>query len=1320
MASCEIIPRVTNPKTGALTESSLYKGLLDVTNNNRALSTSIYLKAIGEDVAKTPIERDSLNEVKLESLLEYYNKEEVIPDSIMNTYLSNEVGENKNDKVIVHEASFQTNRELARKAIAFNNSHRFSKSYTATIESSESKSKIKFVRSSLHPGLKEAIVKNETLYEKIVNILSKAGVGIRVMDKLDIAYAHAYTDFSTAKRSSEGLLEFITIANTHEGYESLPEEFTHVVLEMLGEEHPLVSRLYYTLMSNPQLVEAILGESVKVYSELHNNDEVLLMKEAAAKVIAEALKGNMHPALSGLLSRINSSIKDIANAIPAEDIAKAIAEVYKVASILADKSLDGSLLKEMYLTNIKVSNILYNANSQIENLKKVVETFTEIQFKKHNIALRRGEDKYVKESGDTLESMMNALKSEDASEMEGSIIVFMNNLKEELWGLNNVFNLDFENVYDTLPKRFSIINTAIQTLKAVDFALSYIDEDIKNSTLFERNLRDIYNSIAVAKKHLEGTVRHFMYATSVEQIEKYGEDVLGDLSQIKVRGGKNQTLREMLEQAPHDISTYEMWLSAASSTSDNFIRIMHRIIKHHKHRARLKFIEINKKIQKLGERAERDGITDWSFMYKRDENGNILPEQILLRDYAYFFEYIKENNIKDLRPYLEEGPGGYYYPKESMFPNKDFQRLTPTQQKYLSEYLTIKADLDHMLPHHKEKQTYLGRPIFIRKNKHDRLAAEGIIGVKRGIKDEFVKHVQDIDIQHSNEVLLDFANNPVLTVPINYVKMSEGEEFEKDYELSDAISGLSMYAHMATNFREMTSIIGFIETSKEIAEKRKIAIEDTVDTLSNEIGTVISQAFKRKGTSNFLTRYYSMLEDVVYGVGVKSSTLGNSRIDAAKLAGNLGALNGTITMSLNLLNTTSNILNGFVQNLIEGAAAQFFSTKDILTAEAIYMGNAPEIIADQGRRMKENKVSLANELFDTIQGFRVDSTSMAFNKKRWIKGFLSTETLSAGNSAGEHFLHSSTMIAILRNTILKDKSGKEVNMWDALEVVGDSGVKSLTLKLGEYTFEGKPIKSKKDFLTLVNKLSVKITKLNQKMYGIYNTLDKAHAQRYSLGVLALMYRKWIAPSFERRFEKGYYDYEMETDTEGYYRTSISFIYDNILKPLFGEGQLDIMGSYNRLSDSEKRNIMKSFREVIIFALLNILTMLLYDDDDDKPYSERTWSDLFIEYTLRRLSTEMGVMIPSTTLYTEATKIISTPIVAFQSLQHLINLTGLLNPYNYESFAGEDAIIQSGRFKDWSKAQKLMFKSPFTLFVPNIEKAMHPEYNIEYFKKEDVR
>ena len=133
--------------------------------------------------------------------------------------------------------------------------------------------------------------------------------------------------------------------------------------------------------------------------------------------------------------------------------------------------------------------------------------------------------------------------------------------------------------------------------------------------------------------------------------------------------------------------------------------------------------------------------------------------------------------------------------------------------------------------------------------------------------------------------------------------------------------------------------------------------------------------------------------------------------------------------------------------------------------------------------------------------------------------------------------------------------------------------------------------------------------------------------------------------------------------------------------------------------------------IIILALIN---GLFDDDDKDSVFNEKTWWDSFKEYQLRRLLLETGsynpIGIPS-----QGKDLLRSPSATFDVIENIVDMWELLVPSNYESIGGEDAIIQSGRYKGKSRAERAWLRSPFVPVVDNIKKASKPEDSINFFK-----
>jgi hypothetical protein len=204
--------------------------------------------------------------------------------------------------------------------------------------------------------------------------------------------------------------------------------------------------------------------------------------------------------------------------------------------------------------------------------------------------------------------------------------------------------------------------------------------------------------------------------------------------------------------------------------------------------------------------------------------------------------------------------------------------------------------------------------------------------------------------------------------------------------------------------------------------------------------------------------------------------------------------------------------------------------------------------------------------------------------------------------------------------------------------------------------------------------------------------------------MGIMFRKWIKPSLNRRFDEATYNYDLEAWTEGYYRTTGRF-FMQLVRDL-RETQFNLGARWNDLTGTEKANIKRALTETGHFlAVILILGLIEWSDDKDRP-----WLVRMTEYQARRLYTELGALIPGKSMVSEGLKILKSPAAGINTIEDMLNLTKLLYPGNYTDE------IQSGRYKGHSTAYKSFFESPIIPMNKTIYRGLHPEELIPFFKQ----
>ena len=717
-------------------------------------------------------------------------------------------------------------------------------------------------------------------------------------------------------------------------------------------------------------------------------------------------------------------------------------------------------------------------------------------------------------------------------------------------------------------------------------------------------------------------------------------------------------------------------------------------------------------------------------MFERDSKGNLSGNYISEINQALFKEKVREM-FKSLNEKYGKNPvgenaekykkerqawfdtnmeivNGKKVPKMSIYGNKQYQRLNAAQKEYYDTVMNIKSQLDSYLP---EKYTTLTNAVKIRKDLLERVKSSDDVksGTKQiweSIKDEFIRRTDDVDFG-DRATVKDFEGNEVQTLPIYFTKLKEGESAN---DLStDIVSTLTAYAAMANDFDEMNKVIDVLELGRDLLRERQITQTQGGKPLVEKfkaVGRKVEGKLTKEGeATRFVQRLNDFFEMQVYGrYMADEGTFGKTNIDKGKVANFVNRVTSMNNLALNVLSGISNVATGTVMMRIESFAGEFFNEKNTITADRIYGQSLPEYLAEIGSRVKTSKLALWDELFNVMQEYEQDVREVNFDRKSWFSRMFNTSTLFFMNNAGEHWMQNRTSLALADAYKMKAPDGKIVSLWDAMEVVPidknnkKAGAK-LQLKQGYTKADGSAF-TQDDII----KFSRKSAAINQRMHGIYNKADRSAVQRLAIGRMGMMFRKWIKPSLNRRFKSATYNYDLDTWTEGYYRTSGRFLLQ--LARDLRETQFNLAARWNELTPTEKANIRRALTETGHFlAVMTIIGLIEWSDDKDRP-----WLVRMAEYQARRLYTELGTMIPGKSMITEGLRIIKSPAAGINTIENMLDLTKLLNPWNYMDE------LQSGRYEGHSTAYKSFFESPIIPMNRTIYRGLHPETGIPFFKQ----
>ena len=1364
--SCVLTPSVRTPE-GEIKESKLFPAILSSVDNNRDRAVDIYFKVKGDKFQKNFIglPKDSNGEFTLKSVISTGVFKDLSSEKALSAQRKGAGFVDNNGKAVVKEATLDNIRLSYQKAIKYNDKN---DSFIAVpkFKLDSSGNRIVYVdvqyRTAEDAILAENMKNEMSLHGSIITALEKEGIGIGALDVLEEHELDSgVTDFTDlSKKTADGLLMLIRIAKNEKGIKALPEEFSHFVIEACTDQ-VLVKRLI-AFVNNDESLHAILGDEYDKYYKRYGGSKERLAREAAAKLLAEHMRNvfsgestqgvkDEAKASSSLLSRVWKGIREFfsnKSKKTFEDIVKESEYLYRRA---AKAALGGTLTYDVNRAKKRKWFNTSNAQSeaatrQKELLKKIIEN----QTKRWKIAEARSPEAneqaqssagidsqgiFVNQTAQYTQKQRQLKESLEVRMAEENFLMGIYEFVEQVHkGMLDAINdiNEISSITDNEQKALSL-------RRARDFIYSYSNilmeienelmEHPENDPMYTKAIEDIrgaFNTMrslrAKYETAAESTFRAFVEPYFRSRINNpFSDEEMRDLSKI-------------LEGSSHDISIFDLWLRSASNSNNEVIRLLDQILKRARERGRQKTIEVRKRLEYIGMVAQNAGIRDFDWMFERDSTGHKSGNYIQSINYAEYNkaynEKVKELSEKypkrrygedkvrfenELAAWLDANSEediitGDRIPKFDIYKNTRYLSMTSDEKAFYDEFIKIKTELDALLPAGK---TDTFSAVKIRKDTLERALAGGKMTemIAESIKDRFIRRGDDVDVDYE-EALVDFEGRRVGSIPTYYLKMRDGES--TDDLSTDVISTMIAYAAMANDFYEMNNIVQSMELGRDLLLDKESGHnigqtkgQKTVDEVLDYLGNKIHKQLKKENT-NFEDRLNALYEMSLYGQRRKDEgTVGKSNIDKGKLADQLNAITALNTLALNLTASITNVVTGTAMLRIEAVAKEFMSYSDVLRGDRAYALAMPSFFAEYGRSVKTNKLSLFDEKFNVMQEYEGEIRNTNFDRKTWFKRMFEMDTLFFMNNCGEHWLQNRTALGLAYAYKMKGPNGEESNLWDALEVVSidkqhpEYGAK-LVIKEGYTKPDGSEF-TEDD----IYEFSRRSAAINQRMHGIYNKEDMNVAQRVGLGRMAMLFRKYLVPSVDRRFRReAIYNYDLGAWEQGYYITAFNFL-GQLLKDV-KQHKLNITLAWSSLTEPQKMNIKRAYTEVLYFLGILGALMLLGGDDVDR--KSRSFFLNELELQLKRQRAEIGTLVPSPRMFDEGLKTLKSPAASIDTIEDMLATFGLLFPSNYMH------TMESGRYKGHTRAYKIFMTSPFVPMNNTIYKSLHPDEIIPFYNQ----
>lgn len=718
-----------------------------------------------------------------------------------------------------------------------------------------------------------------------------------------------------------------------------------------------------------------------------------------------------------------------------------------------------------------------------------------------------------------------------------------------------------------------------------------------------------------------------------------------------------EDIRELLDEAPKDISKWESTMYYAGDSKDKIVSLLAQVIKQSKDKVRVGDIELRHNLEK-------------SFQKVQEQFPNLSEEE--------------------LYKLLTDGKTGRLLTIDEFYTKAGSQYANTSVEDFLKYYTQKMDELNNLLP--KSKQLDPGKTPPLTKSMAKTLRSHSVGEV---VRDAMHKHwlaaegkdsgndvafedkipiymTSEIDFETYQKVFKELIVDGLSEKEATQEAMAAAKDAFDENRIPSLLHGMEVFGNMAHNYKESINIIDVVEGTMKSLENRKLIKTDSKGRIiKSRFKDMFNNAVTIEGSkSNSYAMAEALVKTQIFGEKEKKLAdinVGRYTVDTNKVLRNIRKYNSSLMLGFNFIAASSNILQGESSQAFEVAAGEFFDKKTYSRASKEYASSMGDLMRDVTSGKAESKINLINEMFDIVGDISEDQLRRDPTKKK-LRRIASTSTLMFMSSAGEHMMQTRAGMAMLMKMSAKDMNGNNTNVYDSLEVhEGTIRFKEGTLVQNE----------KGDFVPVslegISLISRRISGVLRSLHGNYNEQTSAAWQRNALGLMVGQFRKWIADGFSRRWSQGeYINQSTGASKKGFYVSTYQFM-TKLLSDCRSEG-INFSKEWNDLSLTDKRNITRTMSEVGmtigLAAAAALLSSMGGDDDDDLNPAV-----YYATYLTNRLMTESMFFyyVPNTW------QILKSPAASLTVVEQLERTLTYMMPQNINE------TYRSGLYKGQNKA-----------------------------------
>lgn len=1164
--------------------------------------------------------------------------------------------------------------------------------------------------------------------------LAERGIGVGALSEAEEgAGVDGVTDFSSTRRTAEGLRELVRVARGEAGRAAVTEEAAHVAVMALAGKDGMVDRALAQLSRSEELVKSVLGEEYDEYSKRYAGDKVKLAHEAAGHLLRDALKGEfalreagrfsslwrrMADAVLGFFRRMTtagldkmledarSGMRATARRILDDDCyreldfgaeAEAIGRLFAVGGAVSDKTME-------QMRDI-VERLMRDNKSRIKRIPAYLN--------KRKGGGRKSRYQYLSDLGKGMESDYDKKQY-----LTAAYRYLANASKDMAWQLKT-FKARYDKakpenkayILNNIDEYVTIYRQVLEDIKTVIYRMQ--DESPEDKELKELlpKFDQLFNGyedgkgervpgLASLLSDLSSRIRDYKMPTFLAFVSKFVklDNIIvpkGGKAYGVGGGGKVDFERQMAESP--ETGSIDKWFLPAALSNSLPVQVFQRVLNEAQMSVRDMTLEYSKRLKELTFKLEEAGVHGQEWMFER-----------------------KDGKLT-----------GRYISSKSA----EYRRLSAAKREYYDAVMEIKQELDRMLPQVLRDLTNAPK---IRKDFMEQLEREDRASwraVKDYMSEAWSVKSDDEYTLDQDKLIVDYNNHQLRMVPVRFLSFRPGEDSQN---LSmDIVETMTRYAQMCCNYSTMTRVMPALELGRSILGEGVSTHERVVTDEDGGRALVTVRGEKRGKDDNTMSRVNDIME-AGYGFKTQNVTMnvGGHALSVTAIGQKLMALTAANQYMMSVNAAVQNAITAQLQMLGETAGARHYDRGDLAWAQSVYAQNVGAMLGDVNSRAPKSKISLFNETFNVM----MKDEPANFNR-RGARRLMEMKNLYFMTTLGEFHANTVISLAVAHRTRLRAADGSEVNLWDAMEVVdmaekrrreaarlrraGDtiaadkieediakhpewSGSRSreLVLREGVTKLDGSEFTAAD-----VHEATRRMMHVSHLLNGVYNPEDAARWQRYIGGQMIGMYRKWIAPSWYRRLNGLHYSLDDYEWSEGFYRTAFRVGWTRV-RALFDKTlAAEIKGQ--ELQPWEMANLRKAVFEVgMLVAALGLKALLASYKDEHKRRSF-AWNTLYY-YTVRTTS-ELSTFNP-VGMAVESNKILSSPSAVLPTINNMFGLVGcMLNPSTWGVMDNEDAYVQSGKYKGMTKLERAFVKAPFMPGSHQWLAFWYPEDSVKFYE-----